>query len=332
MRDILVSDPGIEVVDTVRDGEELFDRALEYEPDVIVLDIDLPRNPRFMHLKRILQNQPVSLIFSGSNERLRQQEALNSIQSVAYDLLVQPEGFRSGLRKTAEELISKVRKMAGTQVRNAWLGPEGPVSFTYEKTMTHPSHLVAIGASTGGAQAVEYILREIPEDFSGAILVAQHMPPGFTSTFTRRLSSVCALSVAEGEPGMTVERGQVIVAPGHVHMTVSPHMGSAKNLCVECYQTEIPDHDMPSADMLMQSAAQVYQNRTVGIVLSGLGKDGVDGLKYIKQAGGTTIAQDEFTSAVFGMPKAAIDEGHVEMVLPLADIPKYIMLETKSAR
>jgi two-component system chemotaxis response regulator CheB len=330
MRDILTADNDIEVVDTASDGEELFDKAQQYEPDVIVVDIDLPRNARFLHLKRILQNQPVALIFSGTHDRLRGQNALQSIQRTAYDLLIQP-GRRTELRSVAEELVSKVRKMADIKIPNAWLETEERHAQA-EKSLTQPSHIIAIGASTGGAQAVEYILRELPADFSGAVLVAQHMPSGFTSTFTKRLSSVCTLPVEEGTPGMRVERGQVIVAPGDVHMTVAPHMGSRHNLCIEYYKGNFPGHDMPSADLLMRSAADVYRDKAVGILLSGLGKDGVEGMRHIRAAGGTTIAQDERTSAVFGMPKAAIEEGHVSDVLPLSDIARRIMLETKLTR
>jgi two-component system chemotaxis response regulator CheB len=330
MRDILTAGDDIDVVATAADGEELFDKAQQHGPDVIVLDIDLPRNARFLHLKRILQNQPVSLIFSGTHDLIHSQDSLQSIHRTAYDLLVQ--SGRSELRNVAEELVSKVRKMADIKVSNAWLETDERQAPPIEKSLSRPTHLIAIGASTGGAQAVEYILRELPHDFSGAVLVAQHMPSGFTSTFTKRLSSVCSLQVEEGTPGMRVERGQVIVAPGDIHMTVATHMGSRDNPCIEYYSKSFPGHDKPSADLLMKSAAEIYGDRAIGILLSGLGKDGVEGMRYIKEAGGPTIAQDEATSAVFGMPKAAIDEGYVSAILPLSDITRRIMLETKLTR
>jgi two-component system chemotaxis response regulator CheB len=333
MRDILNAEPGIEVVDTVRDGEELLDKAMQYHPDVIVLDVDLPRNPRFLSVKRILQNQPISLIFSGTQERLEKLEALRSIERTAYELLVEPDSvLQRDLRSVAEELVQKVKRMAGIHIKNAWLaGDDNDEISVSKKAGNTPTHLIVIGASTGGSQAVEYVVRELPRDFPGAVLIAQHMPFSFTSTFTRRLSAVCSLAVEEGTTGMSVERGQIIIAPGHSHMTVFRRLGNPTPY-IESHPAEYPEHDMPSVNYLMESAARLYKKNTVGVLLSGLGRDGVDGLKHIKKLGGTTIAQDEFTSAVFGMPKAAIDEGYVKMILPLSDIPKRLMLETRTTK
>lgn len=336
MRDILAAEPGIEVVDTASDGEELYDKARSYRPDVIVLDVDLPRNARLLNLKRILETYPVPLVFSGPKDRLDMIEALQAIERTAYDLLVQPDNVqRKDLRKIAASLIGKVKRMASVTVKNPWLGGGSEAKDSGEEAnfkTSLPTHLVVLGASTGGSQAVEYVVRELPRDFPGAVLIAQHMPSGFTSTFARRLSAVSSLAVEEGIPGLTVERGQVIVAPGSANMAVAAHMGSRSNLCIENYEGRRNGHDMPSVDVLMESAVRLYKENTIGVLLSGLGQDGVNGLGLIKNAGGTTIAQDEYTSAVFGMPKAAIEKGYVKTVLPLADIPKRIVMETRIVR
>ncbi len=344
MSDILNDAPGIEVVDTALDGDDMLKKARLHNLDVIVLDVDIPRNGRLSILKRVTEQRSTGIVLTGKDDKLKAAMLLDAIQNTACQILVKPEGVLiPQMRAIADELIQKVKQAAKANVQVAvsagagnQLMPEinAGISSTINnlrlkkkahKPNTPPTHLVVIGASTGGAPAIEYILKNLPQNFSAAILVAQHMPPGFSATFTRRLNSVCSLPVVEAGEGVKIEAGQVIIATGDANLEVRTIMGSKTNLCVSFSHEDYSLFDRPSVDLLMQTAAQQYENKTIGIILSGLGRDGSLGLRHIKEKGGLTMAQDQDTSAIFGMPKSAIEEGVVDKVLPLSEIPKNLM-------
>ncbi|MGZ5244018.1 MAG: chemotaxis protein CheB [Bacteroidia bacterium] len=346
MSDILNDSPDIVVVDTAQDGEDMLNKARLHDLDVIILDVEIPKNGRLSILKRMAEQNAAGLVLTGKEDKLKTAVLLEAIQNTAYQILIKPDGVLvPQMRAIAEELIEKVKQAAIKPAQitlqpvqeKATIIPQpvkaNVVSALKSLNQRHkqqytgksPSHLVVIGASTGGAPAIEYILRNLPADFSAAILIAQHMPPGFSATFTRRLNSICELPVEEATPGAKIEAGHVIVATGEANLEVKTVMGSKANLCVTFSFEEYSLFDRPSVDLLMHSAAQVYEDKTIGIILSGLGKDGSLGLGCIHDKGGLTLAQDQDTSAIFGMPKSAIEEGVVDKVLPLTDIPRYLM-------
>lgn len=349
MSDILNDTPDIEVVDTAHDGEDMLSKVRLQAIDVIILDVEIPKNGRLSVLKRMTEQNAAGIILTGKEDKLKSALLLEAIQNAAYQILVKPDGVLvPQMRAIAEELVNKVRQAAQKPFSISQSPPEmatavaETVKSNVATTITNlrqrhkqqytgksPSHLVVIGASTGGAPAIEFILRNLPADFPAAILIAQHMPPGFSTTFTRRLNSISVLPVEEATAGAKIEAGHVIVATGEANLEVRTVMGSKTNLCVAFSFEEYSRFDRPSVDLLMQSAAQIYENKTIGIILSGLGKDGSIGLGCIHEKGGFTLAQDQDTSAIFGMPKSAIEEGVVDKVLPLSEIPRYLMQHIK---
>jgi two-component system, chemotaxis family, protein-glutamate methylesterase/glutaminase len=187
-----------------------------------------------------------------------------------------------------------------------------------------PSCLVVIGGSTGGTKALETIVRGLSQKLSAAVLVAVHLPEKFTRSFTQRLRSLTSLKVVEGRAGLRLEGGKIIVAPGDRNMMVSRQMGLKNDLRVAFCEEPADEFDRPSVDILMKSVARLAGPRTLGVILTGMGKDGTLGTKAILSKGGETIAQDEASSAIFGMAKSAIEKGNITKVLGLNQIPDYI--------
>jgi two-component system chemotaxis response regulator CheB len=342
MTDILNAEPGIQVVDTANDGEEMLSKARICKPDVVVFDIDIPKSGKFSVLRRMMEERPAALVLSGKEDKMQDRYLLQSITQCAYEILIKPDGVvQPPLRAIGEELVEKVKRAATSGIKPALAfmeeyaaAPERSDIAT-EDNFHRPrrlnyvpaSHLIIIGASTGGAVAIEYILSKLPADFPAAILIAQHMPPSFTSTFTRRLDSLSSLKTEEGMTGMRIEAGSIIIAQGESHMIVNTVMGNKDQLRVDYTSGEentASQYDRPSIDLLMRSAAAAYDRKCLGVILSGMGRDGCEGARYIREKGGSIIAQDQNTSVIFGMAKAAIEEGVVDKVLPLHDIPRYL--------
>jgi two-component system chemotaxis response regulator CheB len=342
--DILSTEQDMQVVDTAQDGEDMLGKVRLHQPDVVILDVEIPKSARLSILKRIKQQSAAAVVLLGKEDKFKETLILDSIQKTACQIVIKPEGLLPQMRAVADELIAKVKIAAQNTDPNSQLLEEDTETVTepeeingnstienlrlrhkLQNTGKVPSHLVVLGASTGGAQAIEYILRRLPADFSGAVLIAQHMPPGFSTTFTRRLNSICELPVEEATSGARIEGGRVIVATGDANLEVKKMMGSKTNLCVDFSYDDYSLYDRPSVDLLMQSAAMLYEDKAVGIILSGLGKDGSVGLSYIHNKGGYTLAQDQDSSAIFGMAKSAIEEGVINKVLPLSEIPRYLI-------
>ncbi|RYD78457.1 MAG: chemotaxis protein CheB, partial [Sphingobacteriales bacterium] len=294
---------------------------------------------------RMAEQSAAGLVLLGKEDKINAALLLESIQKTACQILVKPDAsLVPQMRTIADELVQKVRLAASVQIpvlqlhdiapTAEILAEESGFSSTIETIRQRhkaqnagkaPSHIIVIGASTGGAPAIEYILRRLPADFSGAVLIAQHMPPGFSTTFTRRLNSICDLPVEEATSGAKIEAGKVIVATGEANLQVKTLMGSKTNLCVEFSYEDYSIYDRPSVDLLMQSTAQLYDAKAVGIILSGMGRDGSIGMRAIHEKGGYTLAQNQDSSAIFGMAKSAIEEGVINKVLPLTEIPRYLL-------
>lgn len=329
MTDMLSAEPDIEVVDTAEDGEEVLEKILLFSPDVLVMDVEISRTNRMATARRVNDLFHIPVIVSGSEDKLNADGMLKLIEECAASILVKPKAvLQPQLRSIKDDLVR--------QIHEAMNKPEEVIAqpqlirhrlFRRKKAAYEaPSHLVIIGASTGGGTAIEYILSKIDKRFSGAIIIAQHMPAGFTSTFVRRLDNMCSLPVREAEKGLLVEAGKVYVAPGDTHIMVSSSMGNKNQLRIDFYDDDSISlsYDKPSIDLLMRSAVSLYKDRTMGVILSGLGRDGTEGAKAIQDGGGLMIAQDEYSSKIFGMAKVAIENGHVHKVLDLKEIPAHI--------
>jgi len=312
---LLSSDPKISVVGTARNGEEALCKIPELKPDVITLDIEMPRMDGLTTLKHIMKTHPLPVIMLSA---LTQEGAEDTFKALAYgavDYVPKPSGQISlDLKLVKNELIAKIKaatsaKLLKHRIKNLSL---------VAKSFDSKDKVITIGASTGGPQALTEILTRLPKDIPPTLIV-QHMPSGFTKAFAERLDKTCKFEVKEAERGDRVSEGLALIAPGDYHMTV------AKNGRIQLEKGSRINNVRPAVDPMMYSAAETYGSKVIGVLLTGMGRDGAKGMKAIKEKGGITIAQDEKTSVVFGMPKAAIEEGCVDVVLPLHKIPLEIV-------
>ena len=314
--DMLNSEAEMTVVGTARDGLEALEQIEKLHPDVVTLDVTMPRMDGLTALKHIMNEHPLPVIMLSSFTREGAETTLNALEYGAFDYVLKPSGAISlDIHSVKEALIGKIKAAKNAKFPKRPLPVTAP---TTELTGEFSKKAILIGASTGGPPAIEQILVNLPAKIP-ATLIVQHMPPGFTQFFADRLSTMCKFAVKEAKQGDAVEKNRVLIAPGGYHMTVDTDER------VHLNQNPTEHGVRPAVDPLMKTAAEVYTSETLGVLLTGMGRDGALGMQAIKQAGGFTIAQDEATSAIFGMPKAAIDLQCVDRVLPLQQIPNELV-------
>ncbi len=318
---LLESEPGIRVVGTADDGRQAIECVGRLSPDVVVMDIDMPNLDGLAALRHIMQQRPTPVVMvSGIADA---SAALRALELGAIDFVAKPSGPISiDLYEVRDELIAKVKLASLVSPVPIEAGSmRAPLPLECQPPRGHMS-LVAIAASTGGPQTLGHILRQLPSGLPAAILVVQHMPAVFTATFAERLDRHSSVTVREAGDGDTIRSGVVYIAPGGVHMTV---VKDGRGPALRMEETPPVNAVRPSADVLMSSVALVAGRSSIGVVLTGMGNDGSDGLAQIKHAGGATIAQDEESSIIFGMPGSAISQGVVDRVLPLIEIPAALV-------
>lgn len=292
------------------------DKIIREQPDVITLDLEMPRMDGLTFLKKLMQHYPLPVIIVSSLTQQGSRMALEALELGAVEVLAKPGGAFS-VGALAEDLLTKIRAAARTRPRPAGIaGEAAPVISPSLPPMVTTHKVVAIGASTGGTEAIRAILVSLPRNFPGLVIV-QHMPPKFTTAFAERLDQLSALTVKEARDGDSVLPGQALIAPGNQHMLLNRSGGR--------YFVRVKDgprvhHQRPSVDVLFQSAAQAAGGNAVGVILTGMGADGAEGLLALRQRGAYTIAQDEATCVVFGMPKEAIRRNAAQKILPLPRI------------
>jgi two-component system chemotaxis response regulator CheB len=267
-------------------------------------------------LKEIMRRHPLPVIVVSSHSTDGASITFKALGLGAFDFVTKPQDASAHMAETARQLIAKIKAAADCKVvRPGTLGAAVRVEKTASaKSGPPPTKTVAIGISTGGPQALEYLLSQLPPDFPGTILVVQHMPSGFTEMFAKRLDELCALRVKEAQSGDVLQAGRVLVCPGSRHMTVKRlPMGDVVVLNDE----PLVNGHRPSVDVLFHSLAQEFGRTSVAVLMTGMGDDGAQGLGEIKKAGGMTIAQSEESCVVFGMPKAAIERGYATRVVGL---------------
>lgn len=309
LTDILQKDEQIQVIGTARDGEDALEKVARLKPDVVTMDVEMPKMNGLTALRRIMQTNPTPVVMISA---LTQREALLTLKALEMGAVDYVPKGQSPLEMNTmqEELISKIKTAA-----SANLAPARPVlQAHYASTNTRSEKVISIAASTGGPAALTKVLTALPAE-SPPVLIVQHMPKGVTKLFAEGLNQRCRFAVKEAQEGDLVMQGLALVAPGGVHMVVT------KEKRVHLTVDPPVNYVRPAADVLMQSVAQVYGAKNVGVVLTGMGSDGAMGIKAIKQHGGTTIAQDEKTSVVYGMPYVAFQTGCVDLVAPLDAIP-----------
>jgi two-component system chemotaxis response regulator CheB len=328
---VLTSDPDIEVVGSAPDPYVAREKLIALKPDVMTLDIEMPKMDGITFLGKVMQHFPVrTLIFSSLSTR-NSESALKALEAGAIDVMAKPAiDVTQGLSALAVEIVSRVKAVARANLKQRStlaIAPSAPVKrSTVSTALQKTTHQVlAIASSTGGTEALKAVLPYLPEDLPGTVIV-QHMPPVFTKTYAEALQKLCRFEVKEAEEGDRVVPGRVIIAPGNYHMELSR---SGAHYFVKLHQEPLLHGVRPAADYLMKSVAKYAGANAVGVVLTGMGKDGAEGLLAMKAAGSYNIAQDEASCVVWGMPKAAIELQAIHKTLPLDRIAEEIIAQIK---
>jgi two-component system chemotaxis response regulator CheB len=317
----LSGESDIEVVGTAPDPYIARDKVLALSPDVLTLDIEMPRMDGLTFLKKLMLFRPMPVIVISSLAKASCQAGVEALRAGAVEVMAKPGGpYSVGELKVS--LATKIRAAAASRVarpRPPMPQPEAPPPPPTAGKF-NPLALIAIGASTGGTEAIEEVLTHLPADMPG-IVITQHIPAGFSRAFADRLHKVCPMRVAEAGDGDIVQSGLALIAPGNFHMILRKSGGvyrvTVKDGPMVCYQR-------PSVDVLFSSVAEAAGPNAVGVILTGMGSDGAQGMKKMKSAGASTIAQDEASCVVFGMPKEAIRLGGADRVVPLHSIAQAI--------
>jgi len=315
---ILAQDCEIEVVGTAMDGAFGLKKIEDLKPDVVTLDLEMPRMDGMEMLRQITRRSGVPVIIVSALSTEGAMATFKALAHGAFDFVAKPrDAASSHMDEIAADLIAKIKTAARSKIRDnlaATLPEHTRATKPSARPRREPVRVIAIGVSTGGPNALQYFLAKLPGDFSGCIIVVQHMPEGFTHMFAQRLDESCALDVKEAQSGDLLIAGRVLICPGDRHIKVR-RMPLASTV-VLTHEARLNGH-RPSADILFRSVAAEFANRAVGVLMTGMGEDGAAGLGMIKGAGGTTIAQSEESCVVFGMPKAAIERGYAMRVVSL---------------
>lgn len=327
LSDELSKQPGIQVVGTAPDPFVARDKILTLHPDVITLDIEMPRMDGISFLRRLMKHHPIPVIIVSSLTPKGCETALACIEAGAVDVLCKP-GASYSIGDLANELGEIIRGASGARLRTptsvatstaVTAKPTAPIASRAMIQTTNK--VVAIGSSTGGTEALRSVLTQLPKQCPG-IIMTQHMPEGFTASFAERLDSLCEIEVREAKDGDYVSPGVALLAPGNKHMRLS--RDGARYIVKVCDGPRVCRH-RPSVEVLFESTAQYAGANALGMILTGMGDDGATALGSMRKAGAVTIAQDEASCVVFGMPKEAIARGSAMMVSPLTDMAKHIM-------
>lgn len=321
-------------VDVVADGEQARAAATNSEYDCIILDLNLPTVDGVTILRQLRLKRP-SIPVLVLTQRTKVEDRVQCLDTGADDYVPKQMSPTSlEIAHIRSDLISKIRAAAQSRRFQASqeFGRKPPASVCDDiRTNFLAPAVVAIGTSTGGPHALEQILPCLPADFPVPVLIVQHMPAGFTTSFAHRLNNICAIRVKEAAPREVIQSGAAYLCPAGVHMRIQRQLGAA-HVVIDLNASPANALHVPSVDILMESVARVYRSRALGVIMTGMGADGLEGMKAIHREGGLTIGQDEATSAVYGMPRACAEAGVLKHVLPLSEIPLQLMKATRRRR
>jgi len=320
---LLQSDKDIHVVGVAKDGLRAVQQVAALDPDVVTLDLEMPVMNGLEALQRIMRDYPRPVIMFSSLTVEGAEATFDALALGAFDYVPKPVGYAScaGVR---DELIAKVRAAYASRMRRT----AAPFPNVLQPPRNAPSQvlgnpmLVCVGCSTGGPAALQRILPALPGEFPLPVLVVQHMPPGFTAPFAYRLNALCALKVQEASQGQLLEPHTVSIAPAGWQITLCRR---GTKLAVNLSKEPSRMLHIPSVDVMMLSAAEVCGNQAIGVILTGMGNDGERGMRALHACGALTIGQDERSCAVYGMPRACAEQGILQHILPLEDIPRELL-------
>ena len=323
---ILARDSDLEVVGTAMDGEFGLKKIEDLNPDVVTLDLEMPRMDGMETLRQITKRFRVPVIIVSALSTEGASATFKALTMGALDFVAKPRDAASAhMDEIAEDLIKKIKVASRTRIKNTLMPnvlERGKPTKPIVRPRVEPTRIVAIGVSTGGPNALEYVLGQLPGDFPGSIIVVQHMPEGFTEMFARRLNANCAIDVKEAQSGDLLIAGRALICPGDRHIKVR-RMPLASTVVLSD-EARLNGH-RPSVDILFRSVAAEFGSRVIGVLMTGMGDDGAAGMGLIKNAGGLTVAQTEESCVVFGMPKAAIERGFAMRIVSLETLAATLM-------
>ena len=335
LENILSSDPLIEVVGSARDPFVAAERMREVAPDVITLDVEMPRMDGITFLQKVMRQHPIPVVMCSSLTEKGSETAMRAMEYGAVDIIQKPRiGVKQFLEETKVIICDAVRAAGSARVKRVAPGmthvaPKLSADAVLEKPNSRAmiqttEKIIVVGASTGGTEALRDFLEAMPLDMPGMVIV-QHMPEHFTAAFAKRLDGICRISVKEAENDDTVVRGRALIAPGNRHTLLKR---SGARYYVEVKDGPLVCRHRPSVDVLFRSAARYAGKNAVGVIMTGMGDDGAKGMLEMKQAGAYTVAQDEASCVVFGMPKEAIKLNAVDTIMPLNNIAGVVLRES----
>jgi len=335
---VLESDPEIEVLGVASDPYVAAQRIRDEVPDVITLDVEMPRMDGITFLRKLMAQHPIPVVMCSSLIEAGSETLMQALEAGAVDVILKPKlgGVAEHLAESRIRICDAVKAAAGARIR----GRRDPAPFgavhqpekklTADAMLPPPTNramarttesIICIGASTGGTESLRVVLEALPAAAPGIVIV-QHMPEKFTASFAKRLNGLCEVDVKEAEDGDAVLRGRVLIAPGNLHTMIER---SGANYRVRVREGPLVSRHRPSVDVLFRSAARSAGSNAVGVIMTGMGDDGARGLEEMKNAGARTLAQDEASSVVFGMPKEAIARGCVDKIVPLSQMAAEIL-------
>ena len=319
--DIINNDPNLEVIDTASNGLIAIDKVVKLQPDVILLDVEMPKMDGLSALSHIMKTNPTPVVMLSNLTQKGTYTTIKALEIGAIDFIPKPSGSLSlDIDTISAQIVEKVKLAAKVNIKRTRAGKTLPFPMVEMKKSTK---VVVIGASTGGPQTLLQLLKRLPRNVP-PIFIVQHMPAEFTKSLASRLDSMCIFDVKEAEEGDGIRPGMAFLAPGGHHMTVKRLRLYNKEI-IQLNKNPPVNSIRPSVDVTMQSVVEVYGANTIGVLLTGMGHDGAKGMCSIKKSGGKTIAQNEETCVIFGMPKSAIEKNCVNKVAPVSSIPEEIM-------
>ena len=316
---MLSSDSDIEVVDVASDPFEAREKIKRYNPDVITLDVEMPRMDGLSFLEKIMSLRPMPVVMASTLTAKGADVTMRALEMGAVDYITKPSGDPQELTAFRDALCIKVRNAALSKPQARVVQAHAPAVIPFLGSNTQ--QLVAVGSSTGGVEALRDILIRLPAN-SPAMVVTQHMPPLFTSSFAKRLDGICEMQVVEAAQGMVIEAGHVYIAAGNFHLEVRQQGGQ---LICDLVDSEAVSGHRPSVDVMFDSVAKLQRKILVGVILTGMGHDGAKGLLAMRQAGAKTLGQNEASCVVYGMPRVAMQAGAVEKEVPLVSMAGEIL-------
>jgi two-component system chemotaxis response regulator CheB len=331
LTEIINSQSDLEVVGAAPDPYVARDMIKQLSPDVLTLDVEMPRMDGLEFLEKLMRLRPMPVVMISSLTERGSNITFRALELGAIDFVTKPKlGIVNGLQIYTDEIADKIRAAARARIRPLTRNTEqkydaNAVLPLLKAPFATTEKIICIGASTGGTEAIREVLQRLPADAPG-IVIAQHMPPGFTRSFAERLNRICAAEIKEAEGGERVLPGHVFIAPGDAHLLLKR---SGANYVTELSDAPPVNRHRPSVDVLFRSAANSAGANTIGVILTGMGKDGAQGILEMRQSGSYTIAQNEDTCTVFGMPREAIEVGAIETVLPLEQIAAHLLTKLR---